>query len=106
MDGKTATRVLTDQNLTLPQRSERDIKDSAKSVFLEEFDKLKEQDSELEEKIFKVKGLMSELLTHRKKKVKSMRRRRSSICQHENDSSKKKVRFNISSTIYEDASAI
>ena len=66
-----------------------------------------ENDPELEEKIFAVKGLMSELLTHKKKKVKSTRRRRSSIGQNEDSgSARKKVRFNISSTIYEDASAL
>ena len=64
-------------------------------------------DPELEEKIFKVKGLMSALFTHKKKKTKSQRRRRSSINQTStDDQTRKKVRFNISSTIYEDVSAI
>ena len=104
MDGPTATQILTDSALTLPSKSEKDIRESAKTVFLEEYDKLLESDPMLEEKVFKVKGLMSELLTHRKKKTK--RRRRSSITQGTEDQTRKKVRFNISSTIYEDASAI
>jgi hypothetical protein len=48
-------------------------------VFLDEYERLIEALPELEEKIFRVKGLMTELLTHKKKKVKSQRRRRSSI---------------------------
>ena len=64
-----------------------------------------EADQDLEEKVFKVKGLMSELLMFRKKKVKSTRRRRSTIA-GDDQTSRKKVRFNISSTIYEDVSAI
>lgn len=79
MDGATATLILTDKTLTLPVHSEKDIVETAKTIFLEEYDRLLETDQHLEEKVFKVKGLMSELLTHRKKKVKSTRRRRSSI---------------------------
>ena len=79
MDGETATIILTDSTLVLPVQSEKDIRETAKTIFLEEYDRLVEADSELEEKVFKVKGLMSELLTFRKKKVKSTRRRRSSI---------------------------
>ena len=63
----------------MPVLSEKDIRESAKSVFLEEYEKLLEADPNLEEKVFRVKGLMSELMVHRKKKVKSHRRRRSSI---------------------------
>jgi len=68
-----------------------------------------ETDSELEAKVFSIRGLMSELLTHRKKKKKSSRKRRSHLGSANEDnlsSNKKKVRFNISSTVYEDASAI
>jgi len=90
----------------LPTKSEKEIKEAAKSVFLEEYDRLIEQDSDLEEKVFKVKGLMSELLSHKKKKVKQSRRKRNSIGQNNDDTTRKKVRFNISSTIYEDVSAI
>ena len=48
--------------------------------------------------------MMSELFTHKKKKVKSIRKRKNSIGQE--DTQKKKVRFNISSTVYEDVSAM
>jgi hypothetical protein len=75
MDGATAALILTDSALQLPAKSEKDIRDAAKFVFLEEYDKLLEQDPELEEKVFKVKGLMSELLIQRKKKQKTKRRR-------------------------------
>ncbi len=90
----------------MPIKSEKEIKEAAKAVFLEEFEKLRDLDPELEEKVFKVKGLMSELLTHKKKKAKTGRRRRNSIGQGNDDPTRKKVRFNISSTIYEDVSAI
>ena len=56
-----------------------------------------------------MKGLMSQLLTHKKNaRVKPIRkRRRSSIGGNQDDlNQKKKVRFNISSTIYEDTSAM
>jgi hypothetical protein len=79
MDGETATLILTDSNLVLPVQSEKDIRETAKTIFLEEYDRLVEADPDLEEKVFRVKGLMSELLTYRKRKVKSTRRRRSSI---------------------------
>ena len=46
---------------------------------------------------------MSELLIHRKKKQKTPKRRR---LINTEDQTRKKVRFNISSTIYEDQSAI
>lgn len=59
--------------------SEKDIKDAAKSVFLEEYERMFEKDPDLEEKVFKVKGLMSDLLTHRKNKKKFKNRRRSQI---------------------------
>jgi len=49
---------------------------------------------------------MSELLKHKKRKTKSSKRKRNSVGQTADDSTRKKVRFNISSTIYEDASAI
>ena len=106
MDGKTATRLLTDQNLVLPTKSEKEIKEAAKSIFLEEYDQLLEQDPDLEEKVFRIKGLMSDLLTHKKKRTKQSKRKRNNIGQSNDESTRKKVRFNISSTIYEDASAI
>ena len=75
-------------------------------MFLEDYDRLLEEDPELEEKIFRIKGLMSELFTFKKRmsKVKSIRKRRGSVSI--GNEGKKKVRFNISSTIYEDASAM
>ena len=106
MDGATATRILTDKELVLPTKSEKEIKEAAKAVFLEEYERLRETDPELEEKVFKVKGLMSELLTHKKKKSRTTRRRKNSIGQGGDDTTRKKVRFNISSTIYEDVSAL
>ena len=54
MDVKTATTILTDPNIILPQTSEKSIRDAAKEVFLEEYDRLLEEDPELEEKIFKI----------------------------------------------------
>ena len=67
-----------------------------------------EEEPEIEEKIFKVKGLMSELLTFKKKKTKfSFRKRKNSMTLGNDDTNqRKKVRFNISSTIYEDSSAL
>ena len=108
MDVKTATKILTDPNSVLPETSEKGVREAAKAVFLEEYDRLLEDEPELEEKIFKIKGLMSELLTFKKRKFKGNRKRRSSVSIGNDDYSqgKKKVRFNISSTIYEDASAL
>ncbi len=68
-------------------------------------DAMLEQDPELEAKVCSVKGLMSELFTHKKKKVKSIRKRKNSLGAAD-DTQKKRVRFNISSTVYEDASAM
>lgn len=108
MDVKTATKILTDPNSVLPESSEKGVREAAKAIFLEEYDRLLEDEPELEEKIFKIKGLMSELLTFKKRKFKGGRKRRSSVSIGNDDYSqgKKKVRFNISSTIYEDASAL
>ena len=109
MDVKTATTILTDPNIVLPESSEKGVREAAKAVFLDEYDRLLEEEPELEEKIFRIKGLMSELLTFKKKKVKSIRKRRNSVSIGNDDGGsqgKKKVRFNISSTIYEDASAM
>lgn len=79
MDVKTATKILTDPNTVLPESSEKGVREAAKAVFLEEYDRLLEEDSELEEKIFKIRGLMSELLTFKKRKTKSIRKRRTSV---------------------------
>ena len=107
MDCKTATNILTNPDIALPEKSESDIRNAAKAIFLEDYERMLEQEPEIEEKIFRIKGLMSELLTYRKKKTKSIRKRKSSLTLNTDDNtSKKKVRFNISSTIYEDASAL
>ena len=79
MDSKTAVKILTDTELVLPLSCAKEIRDAAKNCFLEDYDRLLETDTELEEKIFKVKGLMSELLTHKKKKVRKVRRKRHSL---------------------------
>jgi len=44
MDVKTATTILTDPNTVLPETSEKQIRDAAKEVFLEEYDRLLEED--------------------------------------------------------------
>ena len=50
---------------------------------------------------------MSELLTYKKAKTKKIRKRKNSLTMNnDGDAQKKKVRFNISSTIYEDQSAL
>lgn len=59
---------------------------------------------DIEERISKVRGLMSELFIHKKKQKSGQKRRKNSILAE--DAQKKKVRFNISSTIYEEQSAI
>ena len=56
--------------------SEQNIKESAKTCFLDDYDRLLQEDPEIEQRVCQVKGLMSELFTHKKKKVKSVRRRR------------------------------
>lgn len=78
MDSQNALKILTDKELVLPSQSDKDIREAAKIVLLDDFDRLLETDPEVEEKIFSIKGLMSELLTYKKKKVKSVRRRRAS----------------------------
>lgn len=78
MDSKTASEVLTNPEIVLPAKSEQVIRDAAKNVFLEDYERMFEEDPLLEERVFKVKGLMSELLTHKKKKVRSIRKRRNS----------------------------
>ena len=87
MDIKTATKILTDPNSVLPETSEKSVREAAKAVFLEEYDRLLEEEPELEEKIFRVRGLMSELLTYKKKKVKSIRKRRTSVSIGNDDNS-------------------
>ena len=45
-----------------------------------------EDEPEIEEKIFKVRGLMSELLTYKKGKTKKIRKRKNSLTLNEGDS--------------------
>ena len=79
MDVKTATKILTDPNCVLPESSEKGVREAAKAIFLEEYDRLLEEEPELEEKIFRIRGLMSELLTYKKRKVRPIRKRRTSL---------------------------
>jgi hypothetical protein len=72
-------------------------------VLLEDYEKVEEIYPDIEERISRVRGLMSELFVHKKKNNKKSRRRKNSIGE---DNQKKKVRFNISNTIYEETSAI
>lgn len=71
---------------------------------------MEKQIPDIEERISKVRGLMSELFTYKLKKKKgaadSRRRGRKGSIIIDDGNSKKRVRFNISSTIYEEASAI
>ena len=70
---------MTDPEIVLPQSSHNSVLDAAKTVFLEDYERLLVEEPEIEEKIFKVKGLMSQLLTHKKNaRVKPIRRRRRS----------------------------
>lgn len=71
---------------------------------LDEYEKIEEQYPDIEERISKVKGLMSDLFIHKKKNKGQKKRRKTSIIV--DDAQKKKVRFNISSTIYEETSGI
>ena len=76
---------------------------------------MERQIPDIEERISKVKGLMSDLFTHKLKKKKGgaaggsssgSRRGKKGTIVIDEGGSKKRVRFNISSTIYEEASAI
>ena len=75
-------------------------------MLLEEYEAVEKQYPDIEERIAKVRGLMSELFTHRQKRKKGRRSSRTNTIVIDDVGSKKKVRFNISSTIYEEASAI
>ena len=44
MDVKTATTILTDPNSVLPETSEKSVREAAKAVFLEEYDRLLDED--------------------------------------------------------------
>jgi len=103
MDSKAAYEILINPSMLLPAKCDSTLRDMAKTVFLDDYERLEELHPDLETKISQTKGLMSELFTHKKKKVKSIRKRKSYI--GADDSHKKKVRFNISSTVYEDAAS-
>jgi hypothetical protein len=105
--------VLTDTKFLIPAASEQPIKDAAKSTLLDEYEAVERQVPDIEERISKVKGLMSDLFTHKLKKKKGgasggsgSRRGKKGTIVIDEGGSKKRVRFNISSTIYEEASAI
>jgi hypothetical protein len=60
--------------------SEKKIKEVAKSVLLEEYEKVEEIYPDIEERISKVRGLMSELFIHKSKKSSSkIKKRKSSL---------------------------
>ena len=86
MDVKTATEILTNPEIVLPLVSEKNIRNAAKTIFLEEYERMLEDEPEIEEKIFKVRGLMSELLTYKKSKSKKIRKRKNSLTLNEGDS--------------------
>lgn len=68
MDGFSALNILTDAELILPPHCEDIIKDAAKQILLDEYEAVEKQIPEIEERISKVKGLMSDLFTFKKKK--------------------------------------
>jgi hypothetical protein len=92
----------------IPPSSDQTIKEVAKSVLLDEYETVEKQVADIEERISKVRGLMSELFTFKlkKKKTERSRRGRKGSIIIDDGNSKKRVRFNISSTIYEESSAI
>lgn len=109
LDGFSSLNVLTQFTGDIPLQSEQNIKDAAKSVLLDDYELVESKIPDIEEKIAKVKGLMSDLFTFKLKKKKSpasSRKQRKGTIVIDDAGSKKKVRFNISSTIYEEASAI
>ena len=111
MDGAGALVILTNPNVMIPVNSEAAIRDTAKSVLLDEYEAVEKQIPDIEERISNVKGLMSDLFTFKMKKKKSgsstsSRRNRKGSIVIDDAVSKKRVRFNISSTIYEEVSAI
>ena len=103
MDGKTAAEILTDPSILLPDGSDQRIKEFAKSMLLEDYEKAEEAYPDIEERIAQVKGLMSELFIHKRKKVKKQKRKPSI---GGDDKEKKRVRFNISNSIYEENNSI
>lgn len=62
--------MLTDQSLILPLSSELPIRDAAKSAILDDYEKLELIYPDIEARISQVKGLMSELFVHKRRKSK------------------------------------
>ncbi len=106
MDGPGALHILTEQTLMIPPTAEKHIKEVAKSVLLDDYEQLEKLIPDIEERISKVRGLMSELFTHKLKKKKSSERGRKGSIIIDDGLLKKKVRFNMSGTIYDEVSAI
>lgn len=79
LDGESAFFILTDTSITLPLETEQKIKEVSKSVFLDEYEKVEEIYPDIEERIARVKGLMSELFIHKKKQKKQHKKRKNSI---------------------------
>ena len=79
MDFKSAVEILTNCSLVFPNGSDLPIKDAAKTVLLEDYEKAEELYPDIEVRISKVKGLMSELFTFKKKKRSHHRKRKNSI---------------------------
>lgn len=66
IDGISALEILTSNSVMLPPDSEAIVKDMCKSVLLHEYAKLQIRFPDIEERIASVKGLMSELFTHKR----------------------------------------
>ena len=68
MDLSSAVDILTNPQILIPENSSIAIREAAKGVLLDDYDKAEELYPDIEEKICKVKGLMSELFNHKRKK--------------------------------------
>jgi hypothetical protein len=44
MDSRTASEILTNPDIVLPTKSEHNIRDAAKNVFLEDYERMFEED--------------------------------------------------------------
>ena len=49
MDVKTATEILTNPEIVLPLVSEKSIRNAAKQIFLEDYERMLEEEPEIEE---------------------------------------------------------
>lgn len=76
MNGEGAFYLLTDTDLMLPELSDASIRQEALTVLLEDYEKLEQTYTDIEERIAKVKGLMSMLLTHKAKNAKPRKSKR------------------------------